>query len=840
MENKKHSYLNVFLLAFICFALVILPIVIYNKGYITYYGDFNSQQIPFYYHAHNAVRNGNLLWDWGTDLGSDFLTSYSFYLMGSPFFWITVMFPDSIVLYLMPWLLCLKYATAALTSYAYIRRFTKKNEAAVIGSFLYAFSGFQMYNIFFNHFHDVTAFFPLMLIAMEENITKNRKGFFAIIVAFMAVLNYFFFTGQVVFLIIYFLVRCCCSDFKVTVKKFLILAGEAILGTGMAAIILIPSALAIINNYRVSEYLYGTDIIAYSETTRIWRIVQSFFMIPDLPARPNLFSDGGVKWSSIGGYLPMFSMIGVISFLKCKPRKWQSRLIKICIVCAFIPVLNSAFYMFNASYYARWYYMPVLIMALVTAQVFERKDISPYPGIKSCIIFFAMILIISVLPSKKDDKVSWFSFGSDKLSLYVFIGLTIALFIAAVILFNRRKKHKSFIKQGIILTVIASVACTATVFYFGITNGPYPHDYIDTAIKGGEKITLDDTDEFFRIDISENYDNYPMLWGYSNMRCFQSVVSTSIMEFYDSVGIQRDVASRPETSFFPLRGLFSVKYYFNKIDDEGNEEKNFTIPGFKLIGQQNSFNVYENEHYIPMGFTYDYYMTQASFDDLSNHTQVSALLKAIVLNDEQVEKYSHLLMNADDLDEKNFNNESYLKNCDNLIASSCYDFSYSTSGFTAKINTSSDNLVFFSVPYDKGFKAYVNGNETDIEKVSNGFMAVRVPEGENTINFRYMTYGLKTGIKVTVGFTFSFIAYIFMCLIGRIKNKKFSKTLQSASSEITPDEETSHIITDKTINIDIPDIPLVDQKRLEYQYFDKIQQIVTRYDADQESSNTEE
>src|SRR5574344_223464 len=148
METKKHLYMKVFLLSFICFALVVIPIVIYNKGYFTYYGDFNSQQIPFYYHAHNAVRNGNLLWDWGTDLGSDFLTSYSFYLLGSPFFWITVIFPDSIVLYLMPWLLCLKYATAALTSYAYIRRFVKNDGAAVIGSFLYAFSGFQMFNIF--------------------------------------------------------------------------------------------------------------------------------------------------------------------------------------------------------------------------------------------------------------------------------------------------------------------------------------------------------------------------------------------------------------------------------------------------------------------------------------------------------------------------------------------------------------------------------------------------------------------------------------------------------------------------------------------------------------------
>ncbi len=46
-----------------------------------------------------------------------------------------------------------------MTGYAYIRRFVRSPRAAAIGAMLYAFSGFQAYNIFFNHFQDVTAFF---------------------------------------------------------------------------------------------------------------------------------------------------------------------------------------------------------------------------------------------------------------------------------------------------------------------------------------------------------------------------------------------------------------------------------------------------------------------------------------------------------------------------------------------------------------------------------------------------------------------------------------------------------------------------------------------------------
>ena len=45
-----------------------------------------------------------------------------------------------------------------------------------------------------------------------------------------------------------------------------------------------------------------------------------------------------------------------------------------CAVFALVPVLNSAFYAFNASYYARWYYMPLLIMAAMTVNAWEDPD----------------------------------------------------------------------------------------------------------------------------------------------------------------------------------------------------------------------------------------------------------------------------------------------------------------------------------------------------------------------------------------------------------------------------------------------------------------------------------
>ena len=271
-------YILVFLIGFITLMVCLLPVMIVERGYFIYYGDYIAQQIPFYNTVNDAVRAGQFGWHWFTDLGTDLMTSYSFYLIGSPFFWLTVLLPRSLVSLSLPFLLAVKHGLAALTSYIYIRRFVRGKNAALIGSLMYAFSGFQIFNLFFNHFQDVTALFPLMLIAMEENINNKRRGWFAVTVAMMAVINYYFFCGQAVFLVIYFLIRLPSPDFRSSWKGFFGLLAEALLGTALAGFMLLPSALALLGNYRISQRLYGTDAVIYKDNTLVLRIIQTLFM----------------------------------------------------------------------------------------------------------------------------------------------------------------------------------------------------------------------------------------------------------------------------------------------------------------------------------------------------------------------------------------------------------------------------------------------------------------------------------------------------------------------------------------------------------------------------------
>ncbi len=768
----KTGGFTAFVLGFLSLLITILPIMIAEKGYFIYYGDYNAQQMPFYHLASEAVKSGDFGWNWHTDLGANFIGSYSFYLFGSPFFWLCAILPSSWCIHAMPFVLALKHGLAALTAYAYIKRFVRSQTAAVIGGMLYAFSGFQIFNIFFNHFQDVTALFPLMLIAMEELVVNKRKGLFALITALMAAVNYFFFTGEAVFLVIYFIVRCFSKDFPANPKIFFQLLLEAVIGVMLACFILLPSALSLLSNYRISERLYGTDLVAYDDTTRIWRIIQSFFMIPDVPARPNLFSEGMGKWASIGGYLPLFSMTGVIAFMKHRNGHWAKRLVTICIICAFIPMLNSAFYMFNSSYYARWFFMPILIMAMMTASVLDTENAEELPLKEGIFITGGVLLAflaIFFLPVKDDEgNVSYTAMAEYPIHYWLVMAVAAVSLLAVVFIAMDRKKGKKYLRESLVITVIASVICTASVIYFGANSYDAAHRYIDLAIDSENDMTIEmDEGEFFRTDISENRDNYPMLWDLPSMRCFHSVVPGSVMEFYADTGIGRDVASRADTEHYSLRGLFSVKYYFDETNEENEADTSSPLPGFEYTEDMNGFHVYENEFYIPMGFAFDSYITKEDWLSLSESKRTDVLIRALVLDEEQAEKYNGILTRLSE-DECSVSKQEYLTECSERRESSCTGFTYDSYGFTAEFEAERDTLLFFSVPYEAGWSAKVNGENVQIETVDTGFMAVPVKAGESYVEFSYETPGLKAGAYVSLAGSLIFAGYM---LIG-IKRRK--------------------------------------------------------------------
>ena len=231
-------------------------------------------------------------------------------------------------------------------------------------------------------------------------------------------------------------------------------------------------------------------------------------------------------------------------------------------------------------------------------------------------------------------------------------------------------------------------------------------------------------DSFFRVDISESCDNYPMLWQLPSMRTFHSVVPTSIMEFYSSLGIARDVASRVDLSHYALRGLFSVQYYFDEADaplaDETETQPQISLPGFEYETTENGFHRFRNTSFIPMGFTFEKYISREDWDIIPESRRSTVLIRALVLDEKQIKSYGDLMQPLEK-DETEITQTAYLSECAARARTACNSFVYDSDGFTATTTLNAPNLVFFSVPYDEGWSATVNGEPVEIEKVDVGF-----------------------------------------------------------------------------------------------------------------------
>lgn len=781
LRPQKEKKLSTFLIALFCAAALFVPYMILDEGYFIFYGDFNVQQIPFYQTCHEAIKSGNMSWSWLTDLGSNFIGSYSFYLLGSPFFWLTIPFPNWFVPYLMGPLLILKFACAALTAYLYIRRFTKTAEAARLGGLLYAFSGFSIYNIFFNHFHEAIIFLPLLLLAFEMLITENKRGVFALAVALCAVSNFFFFFGMAVFTVIYFFVRLSTGAIKVKFSRFAAIVLEAVLGVGIACALLLPAVFAIVDNSRVSNTQLGWNAIMYGKEQIYLNVIQCFFFPPDIPARPVFFPGAEVKWSSLGGWLPVFSMVGVFAWFTNRKKSWLKRIIGICAFMAMVPVLNSAFYAFNSSYYARWFYMPILMMSLATVMLTEDRSADWSSGFKWVFgITAAMALVIGFFPQKDENGdiiYGLYTQSSDNMyTLRFWIACLIAivsLLILYLILGLLHKNRTAFYKTAMVCVCIVSVIY-GNVF---ISQGR-SHSYaqkevvIDQLIEG--EVGLENSDQY-RVDTYSGVDNTSMFLGLPGINAFHSVVPASIMEFYKYVGEKRDVGSRPEVDNYALRPLLSVKYVLNRTGGESFVDENgeTKMPGYTYVNTDGGYYIYKNDNYIPYGFSYDYYMSKDFCDSYNEENRAGLMLKAILLSTEQIEKYSYMMTDLNEVVNEttdgyqdkttlSFSEEAYSYDCAKLADTAAYSFETDNSGFTAKVTRNKESLVFFSVPFDEGWTATVNGKEAEIEKVNVGFMAVKVPEGASTIRFDYETPGFKAGIVISGGSLAILLIYILL------------------------------------------------------------------------------
>ena len=758
-------------------AIFFLPFYLLDGGFFHYAGDFNSQQISFYRYMNGFVKGAGYpdsafagasrnTFSWATDLGSGVMNAYSFYLYGSPFFWLSVLLPQSWLPYMMVPLLVLKFGVAGGGAYLYLRRYVKNANYAVLGACLYALSGFAVYNVFFNHFVDVVALFPYLLWALDEAIYEDRHGLFAFWVAVNLLNNYFFFVGQVLFLCIYFLCKLSARDFRLTGRKFGHLLWESVLGVAMGCLLLFPAVLSLLQNPRTIDLSSGWGFLTYSKVQQYLAILLSWILPPDSPYLTSVWSEGVIKWTSMTAYLPLCSLAGAMAYWRSRKADSKKRIVAVCAVCALVPVLNSAFYALNSSYYARWYYMPTLILAAMTVNALEDPDVdldAPARGIGWIML---ATLVFAVVPVRDDTTETW-SFGVLKNpgQFFVVLGFGLLGLMLYRVLCSKWRQDSRFAQR--MTAAVLVFACAFTMVHIGI--GKFGQWYTDSDLVEQDTNALllknDLPEGDYRIDTYKIHDNIGMWLDKSCLQYFGSTAAPSILSFYPALGVKRDVRSEPEIANYALRGLLSVEYLITTPEKRESFEDEADA-GWTNLANVDGYALYHNDNYVPMGFTYDYYVTKQTYEASVKTLRSNLLMRALVLEDEDVAQYGQYLIELPDAMLDDLHYDSYTQDCADRRAHSCSVFQMNNAGFHAEITLDKANLVFFSVPYDDGFTAYVNGEKADILQVDEGLMAVLCPAGASSIDFVYQAAGLSASRVVTAVAIPVWVVYV-ACFVRR-------------------------------------------------------------------------
>ena len=100
--------------------------------------------------------------------------------------------------------------------------------------------------------------------------------------------------------------------------------------------------------------------------------------------------------------------------------------------------------------------------------------------------------------------------------------------------------------------------------------------------------------------------------------------------------------------------------------------------------------------------------------------------------------------------------------------------SYTDNTINAEVEADGPSLLFTSIPYDKGWKVYVDRKPVKTEKAMDAFLAFRVPSGKHYIHFRYFPEGLKLGAMISA---LSLLALWLLCRYENAYEKRYRKRL---------------------------------------------------------------
>lgn len=613
------------------YTLFFIGMVLFIYGYFVmtgtsfiWQGDGFSQHYQLFYDYVGKLQglltgNGFSFWDWTIGMGADTLISYGYYVVGDPFVYLGILFPESLRELAYHLLLLARLWCIGASFLFYARKIKLSHKAGVLGAIMYAFSHYAIYNVTRHPFFLLPlVWYPLLCLGVEKILRKESAAFFTVMVAVSAIANFYFFYKLTLLVLLYGAVRYGFlygfHSWRETFQMIWQCILPYLIGVMLSAVIFLPIAGGFLNASRSPE---GTA------TSLLYYPLEYYGLL-----LANFFTPGSAFWT-VGGF-SIFTLFSLF-FLWKRRRNYPSLLTVLLILGIFtlIPFFGSVMNGF-AGPYNRFTFAIPFYLAIASGRFLEERERmkkKEFYWMSGGLLFFTILHIAAML-----------IYGD----LFVFsLPIVIGWILWSLLIWEHHVKKKK-VTNLLLIFVAINMAGNALAFYY-----PIGRNTMSTMLDYGEAeesyaglfAGLEKSlpqNEWYRVGVTSKDNHVKNQFTYLNLmglNSYLSITDEDISKFAEELEVGSFQLIQPLRNGFDDRRivnhLLGVRFILT------NQENRAYLPeGYDVIQEKDNYVVAETKNAYPFAYVENTYLPYSQFAELNPVEKEAFLAKGIVLDDE--------------------------------------------------------------------------------------------------------------------------------------------------------------------------------------------------------------
>ncbi len=707
-------------------------------------------------------------WSFAAGLGQDILLGSG---KGNIFTWLLFLGGKDNLIHAIAFVEILKVTLAGMIFYGYLKTVGMGNRASILGGLIFPFSGFMMVGSGWYVFTTEGLYFAVLLFAFERFLVCKNWVLFPVAIMFIAANQPFDIYLAFVLMATYGLVRMLDVndlDWRTVLKQSAVLIGLAMLGIAMAAVLFMPSMNLLFSSPRGSgESSLSSQLLA-----------QGFSLVnEDLWATTkarvfsnNLLNMGGVSqyrgamnyMEAPALYCSLASLVLIPQFFAFSSKKENilyGALLALIFLSLVIPFFRYAFWLFTGDYFRIYSLFVIVVLLLLTVKSIQlmltRQSVSWNALAVGAVASLALLISID------DSAVVVVDVSARNIAGVMIIGYTV---IIALWSLPSLRIYASAAFVALLLADLYNVAQptlnhrpTSTAKEFTEQKVGY-NDYSIDAVKYIKSIDR----SFYRIEKSGYYSglaihgsmNDAMVQGYFSSKSYRSFNQINYIRFLDALNVI-NIANEAQTRWAPgvggrplLSTLVSTKYILSK---RGSQEP--VGAGYRFLKTIGDVSIFENQFFLPFGFTYNKVIKRSTFDALNQalgQKDVTLIMAAVVDDANEEVLASIPLFDTGDIKPRQFTLARLQQEVAGRTTSTFHLTSFRDDAFSGYLKADADTLLFFSMPYDEGWHININNKPATLINLNAGLTGVLINEGLNNITMQYYTPYARAGMLISI------------------------------------------------------------------------------------------